>query len=51
MGCNCNKNRKVPVRYRLTMPNGATSMHGTRRSAELANERKGGGGTITKQEA
>lgn len=49
MGCACGKNRKVAVRFKLTMPNGATSMHGTKRSAELANERKGGGGTITKQ--
>lgn len=50
MGCNCGKNR-VAVRYRLTMPNGSTSIHGTLRSAELANDRKGGGGTIVKQDA
>lgn len=39
------------MRYRLTMPNGSSSIHGTRRAAELANTRKGGGGTITKQDA
>ena len=49
MGCNCGKNRAVAVRYALTMPDGRTSIHGTRRSAELANERRGGGGTIKKQ--
>ena len=49
MGCNCGKNRSVTVRFQLTMPDGRTSTHGTRRSAELANERQGGGGTITKQ--
>jgi hypothetical protein len=48
MGCNCGKNRTVTVRYRLTMPDGKASIHGTRRSAELANARKGGEGTITK---
>lgn len=49
MGCNCGKQRAVATRFKLTMPDGKTSIHGTRRSAELANERKGGGGTITKQ--
>jgi hypothetical protein len=49
MGCNCGKN-KVAVRFRLTMPDGKTSIHGTRRSAELANSRNGGGGKISKVE-
>lgn len=48
MACKCGKNRTTTVRYRLTMPSGRTSMHGTRRSAELANSRNGGGGTIEK---
>jgi hypothetical protein len=48
VGCNCNKNRTVSTMWVLTMPDGSTSKHGTRRSAELADQRKGGGGTITK---
>lgn len=47
MGCNCGKNKKL-VQWKLVMPDGKKSIHGTRRSAELANERKGGGGTIEK---
>ena len=49
MGCKCGKNRTVQVRYRLTMPDGKSSLHGTRRSAELANSRNGGGGTISQE--
>jgi len=48
MGCNCSKNRQVIVRWRLTRPDGRTSTHGTRRPAELADQRSGGGGTIAK---
>lgn len=47
MGCNCGKT-KVAAQWRLTMPDGRVSKHGTRRSAELANDRKGGGGTIAR---
>lgn len=45
MACNCGKNRTA-VRYRLTLPDGTSTLHGTRRSAEIARERKGGKGTI-----
>ena len=45
MGCNCGRNR-VAAQWVLTMPDGRVSKHGTRRSAELANERRGGGGSI-----
>lgn len=47
MGCNCGKNR-VQVQYRLTRKDGKTSLHGTKRSAELADARYGGGGKIEK---
>lgn len=49
MPCNCRKS-KVVVRFKLTMADGSTSIHGTRRSAEMANSRNGGGGTISKVE-
>lgn len=47
MGCKCGQNRDAS-RFKLTLPDGSTSIHGTRRSAELARERKGGKGTIDK---
>lgn len=47
MGCNCGKNRKM-TQWRLTRPDGRTSVHGTKRSAELADQRYGGGGKIEK---
>lgn len=47
MGCNCGKKRQVQVRFKLVMPDGRTSYHGTERSAQLANDRNGGGGSIT----
>lgn len=47
MGCNCGKNRQAS-QWKLVRSNGKTSVHGTRRSAEIADQRSGGGGTITK---
>lgn len=48
MGCNCSKNRQTVVRWKLTRTDGRTSIHGTRRQAELADQRAGGGGRIEK---
>jgi hypothetical protein len=47
MGCNCGKNKRVHVRFKLVMPDGKTTYHGTERSAQLANDRNGGGGSIS----
>lgn len=47
MACNCGKNKTL-VQYRLTSTSGRVTIHGTRRSAELADQRNGGGGTIEK---
>lgn len=49
MGCNCGRRKTAPERWVLTMPSGRKSVHGTRRSAELANDRAGGDGKIRRE--
>jgi len=46
MGCGCNKRKLSSSSWKLTMPDGSTSTHGSRLEAEAANAKQGGGGTV-----
>jgi hypothetical protein len=47
VGCNCGKTKtKTAQGWRLILPDGTTSTHGSRLEAEAANVKAGGGGTV-----
>lgn len=48
MGCNCNKKKQTRTTqtFRLVMPDGRQSDHGSALEAQAENARKGGGGKV-----
>ncbi|MEV6619082.1 hypothetical protein AB0N31_35565 [Streptomyces sp. NPDC051051] len=47
MACNCGRTDRSTIVYRLVLPGGVTREYPTRREADAANKRAGGGGSVT----